>query len=308
MSPLDAIPGAQEENAQKLMRRRLLDPANYLPWIRAEQNLPGCFLFWIPVSGFPVRHDEKVWITEFLKRLDTRLNALNLRTEIFFQYKQVTPELGDSFRAYAQRCMKLLGLGRFADADLPSFPTPNQVKEAVDSGKPFDFRDWIGDYLIWFIGKQPAEQRERFLGHAGMTTIYLPPDPKMKPIRLPYTPALRAAMPIFQMVDVDAMVAGTQSMNDAFLAKSKLLFGEGLENKPEYPGIPFILPLLDSQHFFIATPELRDRWFSLFNVYVNESRKDKGLLLAFQKEEYEEIFIDILRSMRNDHFTYDVNS
>jgi hypothetical protein len=291
---------------QRPVRKRLHNEDDYLPWIRAEQTLSDCFLFWIPVSGFPIRHDEKVWLIEFLTRLDARLKALDLRTEIFFQYKQVTQEMGDSFRSYAQRCMKLLGLGRFADADLPSFPTAKQVQEAVDSGKPFDFRDWIGDYLIWFIGKQPAEQRERFLGHGGMTTIYLPPDPRLKPIRLPYTPALRAAMPIFQQMDVDAMVAGTQSMNDAFLAKSKKLFGEGLEDKPEYPGIPFVLPLLDSQHFFIATPELRERWFSLFDVYVNESRKDNGFLLAFQKEAYEDIFLEILESMRNDDLKYGV--
>ena len=259
------------------------------------------------MSDFPLTYQEKIWVTEFLKRLGVLLHREHgLRAEIFFQYKQITPDLGESFRKYAQKCMKLLGLGRFADSDLPAFPTPEQVKNAVDRGDPFDFRDWLGDYVIWFTSKQPEEQRELFLGCGGMTTIFLPPDPKLKPLKLPFTPALRASLPIFQRVDVDAMVMGTLAMQDAFLEKSKHLFGEGLEAKPEYPGLAFILPLLDSGHFFLATPELRAKWFELFGVYVNESRKDKGIVLAFQNQEYETALEDTLRSMRDDGLEYEV--
>lgn len=286
-------------------RKRLHDVADCAPWKRAEERLNDCFLFWMPVSDFLVRDDEKRWITEFLARLSARLEeAHGLRCEIFFQYKQITPELGEAFRGYAQKCMKLMGLGRFADADLPSFPTADEIKKIVNSGKSVDFRDWMGDYLIWFIGKQPERQRELFLGHGGMTTIFLPPDSRTKPPRLPFTPALRASLPVFQKVDVDGMIAGTFAMQDAFLEKSKAMFGAGLESKPEYPGIAFILPLLDSGHFFLASPELRAKWFELFDVYVNESKKDKGLILAFQKEEYEQVFVDVLESLRRDKFIY----
>jgi hypothetical protein len=291
-----------------LRRIRLSEQVDYVPWVRAEQQLEDCFLFWMPVSGFPMQHDEKEWISEFLNRLTKRLEQDHvLRSELFLQYKQITPQMGDTVRGYFTRCMKLLGLGRFANQDLPSFPTPEQVKEAVDSGNAFDFRDWIGDYLIWFVGKQPVEQRRLFFGHGGMTTIFLPPDPKMKRFRLPFTPAFRQAMPLFQKVDVDAMIEGTAAMKDAFLEKSKALFGEGLEEKPEFPGLAFILPLLDSQHFFIAGPELRERWFSLFDVYVNESKKDKGVLLAFRKEEYKSVFLDVVESMKADKLHYRVN-
>jgi len=290
-----------------LKRQRLYEDKDFSPWVPAQSELEGTRLFWIPVSAFPLSHREKVWITEFLRRMGEVLSRdFGLRTEIFLQYKQITPEMGDSFRKYAQKCMKLLGLGRSSKNDLPSFPTQDQVKEAVDSGKPFDFRDWLGNYTIWFTSKQPEEQRELFLGCGGMTTIFLPPDPKLKPLRLPFTPKLRASFPVFQRTDVDGIITGTLAMQDAFLEKSKKLFGEDLVETPEYPGLAFILPLLDANHFFLANAETRSQWFELFDVYVNESRKDKGLVLAFQKEEYDQVMLDVLESMERDGLKYEV--
>jgi hypothetical protein len=286
-------------------RRRLLDKRNYVPWVRAEGELTDCTLFWMPVSQFPVREQEKTWIMEFLTRLSLQLSqSFDLRSEIFFQYKQITAELGDAFRRYSPKCMKLLGVGRQSESDLPVMPTPEQVKELIESGKEINVHDWIADFLIWFITKQPEEQRELFLGRGGMMTLFLPPDSKTVPPKLPVTPALRAAMPVFQKMDVDGIVAGAFAARDSFLEKSKILFGGGLETRPEYPGIPFVLPLLDSSHFFLASEELRSKWFGLFDVYVNESRMDKGVILAFQKESYEDVVLDVLESMRKDKMVY----
>ena len=294
------IPAAGKE------RKRLFNDADYSPWIQADsRQLPDCSLFWIPVSGFPARQQEKVWISEFLTRLSQFLDQDHgLRGEVFVQYKALGGELGDPFRSYSQQCVKLMGLGRFADSPLPSFPTAEELKEAVDGGKAVDFRDWLGDYLIWFIGKQPERQRELFLGHGAMTTIFLPPDPKTKMPKLPFTPALRESLPVFQKMDVDGLFAGAFAMQDQFLEKSKKLFGGGLEDKPEYPGIAFILPLLDSSQFFLASPELRADWFKLFDVYVTESKKDKGFLLAFQKDVYGSVLLDVMESMTKDGFLY----
>ncbi len=288
-------------------RRRLYKDADFSPWVPAQDGPKDCRLFWMPVSGFPLRYKEKAWITEFHSRWSTKLSGMyGLRAEIFLQYKAITPEMGEDFRRYAQRCVKLLGVGRYAENDLPSFPTQQQVKEAIDSGKPFDFRELIGDYVIWFASKHPEQQRELFLGTGGMTTLFLPPDPKLKPLKLPFTPALRASMPVFQRVDVDGIITGTLAMQDMFLEKSKRLFGQGLEGKPEYPGIAFVLPLLDSSYFFVAEAEMRARWFDLFEVYLHESRKDQGLILAFQKEEYEPALEETLQSMRDDGLAYEV--
>ena len=283
----------------KPARRRLLDKGSYSPWVRAHDALPDCTLFWMPVSGFPVRKHEKVWITEFLAQLSSRLSEdFILRCEIFFQYKRISAELSDPFRTYSPKCLKLMGVGRCAESDLPVMPTPEKVRELIENGEKIDIQSWIADFLIWFITKQPQQQRDLFLGHGGMMTLFLPADPKATPPKLPITPALRAAMPVFQKMDVESIVEGAFVTRNSFLEESKAMFGAGLETRPEYPGIPFVLPLLDSGHFFTATEELRSKWFELFDVYINESRKDNGIILAFQKECYEDVVLDVLDSMR----------
>ncbi|GGG97470.1 hypothetical protein [Silvibacterium dinghuense] len=290
----------------RMARERLSDPKEYRPWIRADSSLlADTALFWLPVSSFPVREQEKAWITEFLNRLSLNLqNDFGLRGEIFFQYKAIAPGLTETFRSYGLKCMKLMGLGRFAEEELPSFPSPEEIKKMVEEGKTIDFRDWLGNYMIWFVSKQPEEQRRLFLGHGAMTTIFLPPDPKVKVPKLPFTPELRSSLATFRKIDVDNIFTGAFAMQEAFLDKSKEMFGKGLETRPEYPGIAFILPLLQSSHFFLASPELREQWFKLFGMYVNESPHDRGVLLAFQKEEYEIALYNALESMRKDELRY----
>jgi hypothetical protein len=288
------------------VRKRLLEALDYTPWVRAEeQQMPDCFLFWLPVSAFPISHQERVWLMEFLSRLTARLHEQHaLRAELFLAYKSITGDLMDIFRRYAVTCVKMIGLGRFADTELPPMPTPAQVKECVESGKTFRVRDWVGDYLIWFVGKDKEQQRELFFGRGGTTTIFLPPDPKIKVPNLPFTPALRASLPVFQRMDVDGTIAGAFSMQEEFLDKSKAMFGAGLESRSEYQGMAFILPLLESAHFFLASAELRAQWFELFDVYLNESEKDKGIVLAFKQEKYLEDFLSVLESMRTDRILY----
>ena len=287
-------------------RKRLLDAPDYTPWVRAEeQQMSDCFLFWLPVTTFPIGHQERVWLMEFLSRLSVRLHEQHaLRAELFLAYKSITGDLMDVFRRYAVTCVKMVGLGRFADTDIPPMPTAEQVKEYVEGGKTFRVSDWVGDYLIWFAGKDKERQRELFFGRGGTTTIFLPPDPKLKVPNLPFTPALRASLPVFQQMDVDGTITGAFSMQDAFLEKSKAMFGAGLENKPEYQGMAFILPLLESAHFFLASAELRAQWFELFDVYLNESEKDKGIVLAFKQEKYLEDLLSVLDSMFTDRMLY----
>ena len=88
------------------------------------------------------------------------------------------------------------------------------------------------------------------------------------------------------------------SLLDGFLDKSKELFGKGLEDNPEYPGILFILPLLATQDFFARPEEEVKQWFELFDVYVGESPVDQGVLLAAGFE-IEPLLIEILAEMRD---------
>lgn len=286
-------------------RTRLSKPQDFHPWVRAEEQLSDCALFWLPVSGWPVQLEERTWLLEFLQRFQSALEtSADLRGEVFLEYKGVQGDLVDPFFRYTQKNLKLMGLARHPGQPLPSLPSPAEIRKLVEGKKEVDVRDWVAEFTYWFVAKQPQQQRELFLGYGGMTHIFLPPDPKTKAPKIPFTPALRASLPIFQEFDVDAIHASTYALTDRFLKQSKALFGEGLENRPEYPGVTFILPLLDTAHFFAAEPALRARWFSLFEVYLRESPRDKGLLLAFQHKKYEALLLDVLESMQRDGLKY----
>ncbi len=287
-------------------RNRLSQPSNDIPWICADElQLPDTRLYWLPVSTFPLPHDERSWLIEFLLRFTTQLKGRHkLRGEFFIAYKMLAGELIDTYKRYAFRCTKMIGLGRSPNTDLPAFPSEEDLKEFAASGKPFDYRDWVGDYLIWLIHPEKREQLELFFGTGKTTYVLLPPDPKIKVPDLPFTPALRASMPVFQKMDVDGRITSSFLMQDSFLEKSKLMFGEGLEDSVEYMGISFIMPLLNSSHFFAASPHLRKEWFSFIDVYINESPDDKGILLAFQNKVYEEDFHQVLESMKADGYGY----
>ncbi len=284
-------------------RRRLEDENEASPWVRAHV-LEDCFLYWLPVSGFPVRAEERAWVVEFLRRLGDALQAAaGLRCETFFQYSEITEELGNVFLKDLTHA-KVTGWGRNGDAPLAEAPTAGELKEAQEKGEPADTQSWFANYLIWFLSKEPEKYRSLLSGHGGLLTIFLSPDPNTAAPTILITPKLRAAMPVFQRIDVNALVAGTYARRDRFLGASKELFGQGLEERPEYPGIPFVLPLLNSEHFFAAEAETRVKWFEVFDVYFRESRANKGLLLAFVSETHQTILHDVMRSMRDDGVLY----
>lgn len=295
-----------DDAATRLERRkRLSKPQELRPWVQAEEQQLSCALYWLPVSGWPARAAERAWLLEFFTRFQAELeSSASLRGEVFLEYKSVQGELVDEFFRYTQKNLKLMGMARHPGEPLPAFPSPEEIRRLLEGKREVDVRDWVAEFTYWFVAKQPQRQRELFLGHGGMTHLFLPPDPKTKAPKIPFTPALRASLPIFQEFDVDAIHASTYALTDRFLKQSKVLFGEGMENRPEYPGITFILPLLDTAHFFTADPELHARWFSLFDVYLRESPNDKGVLLAFQQEKYETVLLYVLETMHRDGLIY----
>lgn len=284
-------------------RRRLEDENEAAPWVRAHV-LEDCFLYWLPVSAFPVRAEERAWLVEFLSRFGQSLQiAAGLRCETFFQYSEITEELGNVLLKDLTH-PKVTGWGRDGDAPMAEPPTAEELKKAQKQGEPVEIRNWFANYLIWFLSKDPQRYRELLSGHGGLLSIFLPPDPSTVAPIIFITPKLRAAMPVFQRIDVNALIAGSYARRDRFLDASKKLFGQGLEERPEYPGVSFVLPLLNSEHFFAATAEMRAKWFDVFDVYLRESRKNKGLLLAFANEAHQTTLHDVMRSMRDDGVLY----
>jgi hypothetical protein len=108
---------------------------------------------------------------------------------------------------------------------------------------------------------------------------------------------------MFKELDLDKMWASANALSSPFLAKSKQLFGKGLENEPQTKGLPFILPLLDSADFFSQPEQTIKDCFELFDIYVRESPADNGVLLA-AKRDLDEMLIGLLRDMRSQNATY----
>lgn len=257
---------------------------DYTPWVRAA-TVEDCSIFWLPVSGFPMQHDERVWLLQFLEAFSVALkDSKGLREEVFLQFSTANETLGPAFRKYVQRVQFLPGLSRTPGESLRGIPDLEEVQKEIQENKAFDMAKWTADYAVWFQYKRATEQRELFLGAGGLTLLFLAPDPKTIRPPLPFSPRFRASMPVFQHIDVDGMVEGAYSLHDKFLPQSKELFGKGLNTEISLESIGFVLPLLDSGHLLAALPEVRDTWFELFDVYCRESPKDQGIVLAFRND------------------------
>jgi len=225
----------------------------------------------------------------------------DLRVEVFLQYKVIHPALLNSFLATTREFSPITGLGRRPGATIPECPSAEEMNRILEGGK-FDIRDHLADYTYWFLEKADHRQRDLFLGHGGLTLAFLKPDPKTMAPKLMVAEGLRKH-PASKMVDIEKVYARSFGLMDGFLAKSKELFGAGLENNPQFPGLPFILPLWCTGDFFSLPEEERAKCFELFDVYITESPADKGLLLATKKD-YEEKLIGLLQQMREQGSVY----
>lgn len=286
--------------------RKRMEPQRHdleiLPWRRARE-LDRCSLYWLPVSDFPVPPDQRQWLLQFLERLSTSAkDRFGLRSEVFFQYKS-TIDLATPFHRTSFEFLPMLGLGYRPGSQIPTFPSNEELKKMADGEVKFDLKDWVADYCYWFLNKSGKRQREEFLGHGGMTIILLKPDPGTTPPPLPASAKARPSGPASPNLDVEGLWAGMLAMTDGFLPKSKQLFGAGLEDRQEFPGLPFILPLLGTADFFYGAAEDCDKWFQLFDIYVNESSRDRGIVLA-SKVDLDEFLIDLLKSMREQGLSY----
>ena len=281
------------------------DEQMFAPWVKA-QTLEDTFLYWLPVGSFSMTQERRVWLLAFLEKWTVLLEQKEgLRPELFLQYKATSSEdLAQPFQRYIVKHHVLPGLTRRPGASLPTFPDAEEMRRVILADRnPLDIEKWVPDFCYWFMSKRTSQEREAFAGFGALTTIFLPPDPKTQAPKLPFTPKFRAAMPVFQKLDVDANFQCAFAMQDAFLPRSKQVFAVGLEDEPMYPGITFVMPLLESGHFFAATLEERASWFSVFDVYINESPIDKGIILAFQKP-FEPLLLELLKSMREEKIVY----
>jgi len=276
--------------------------AELAPW-RGARELTRCSLYWMPVSGFPIGLVQRTWLLRFLERLASVLSdRFELRREIFLQFKTV-PEIMDPFLRNAQEFQPILGLSRRPGAAITRVPDPATLKRMVEENGEVKFNEITPDYCYWFLRKSGAKQLEAFWGHGGISAIFTKPDPTTAPPPLPISAAFRKKWKGIEESGLDGLWEAAFALKDGFQAKSKDLFGIGLEHEPQYPGLPFILPLLQSSDFFNQLEQESAKWFQLFDIYLRESPEDSGILLA-SKTDLDDTLVELLAKMRADGFTY----
>lgn len=279
---------------------------DFSPWVVAP-SVADTHIFWLPVSTFPIRSLEQAWLQLFLSRFAAALQGEGLREEVFLQFATATSEFSDVFQRYSQKAQVLPGLSRRPGEPLQGMPSVDQVKQEIEDNQAFDFSKWASDYTVWFQHKRGDQQRELFFGAGGMSLLYLTPDPRTVPPPLPFTPRLKAALPVFERIDVEAVLHGTMALNDRFLPHTKAVFGEGLSASIDPDIVSFVLPLFETRHLINATPEQRAAWFEVFDVYCRESPRDKGILLAFRKD-FRTLLLAVLQGLEQDGHQYPLRS
>ncbi|MGH9451022.1 MAG: hypothetical protein ACRD11_10835 [Terriglobia bacterium] len=289
----------------KLEKRRMtpqdLKPPLH-PWVRAK-DYTRCALYWLPVRSIPVPLEQRRWLLAFFKGLcEFCSSGLGLRPEVFLQYKVVQPALYQPLTKNSMELLPILGLSRKPGSTPPPLPTGEDVKAFQDGRKKFNIDDYVGDYCYWFLDNAAARQWDLFFGHGGLTTLFLKAGPAAQLPQVPLPKAM-AEHPFFRGINVQSKMASAARLADPFLAKSKELFGAGLENEPHYQGILFVVPLLASKDFFHQPEEETGKYFELFDLYITESSADGGILLA-SKNDIDDQLAGLVESLREKAFIY----
>jgi hypothetical protein len=254
------------------------------------------------VTSWPIPSGQKAWLSQFLAAVNAFLSSeAGLRGEFFLDY-QTVQQVERNFLRHSVELLPYLGLARRPGASLPDRPTDEELKDAAKVGKELDFADYTPTYSYWFLNKDLSRLLPLFFGHGGTSMIYLARDPNAVPLKIPYVDEIKQIIPGLPLDKLEAMSSAATSMADPFLKKSKELFGIGLEEEPQYAGLPFIVPLLRTSDFF-ELPDEANKWLELFDVHWRESPVDKGIFLA-SKIDIEANIIEILNKMTEAGQTY----
>lgn len=294
--------GNQPERRDRL---HPVDMSKALAPFRKASSVNDCHLYWIPISSWPAPNGQRAWLLEFLGKLHAVVESkTELRGEFFLDY-HVAEDFERLFLKSAIELAPFLGLARRPGTSLPKGPTQQELKDAAQGRSEFDLKKHMPTYCYWFLNQDLARLLPLFFGHGGTSMMYLAPDPGAKPPKIPYLDEIKEIFPTLPFDKLEAMSSAAASMGDGFLKKSKLLFGTGLEEEPQYDGLPFIVPLLEAGDFTRQPQQERQNWFELFELHWRESPADRGLFLA-SKLDIEEDIIGLLEQMKEAGHIYPV--
>jgi hypothetical protein len=283
-------------------RDREKDP--FFPFRKAQQ-LVGSALFWLPVSGFPMRAQERDWITALAGILTPQFQSqLELRQENFVNFDYIYPALHDTFLRRSMDFNPIPGILYQPSRPLFRPPTEEQLREILESGDASAIRKGSKSLAYWLAKKKGLAQFADFFGFGAMITLWLPVTEETKPPDIPL-PKKALQNPAFRGLDVEGEIAFTYSLRDPFLPKSKALFTPGLEGDPQYGSMLFAVPLFTAENIYHGRGEMRDACLELFGAYMVESRDDHGVLL-WGRPEIEPILLDALQKLESEGMQYPV--
>ena len=331
-----------------------------LPFRWAE-SLRTCTLLWMPASmrqapkatGLPIPQtngkmpdSQKQWLLQFLQRFSVQVQQQEgLSAESFLQMKTVAlpGPLHDRFFEVMPQSSPILGLSREPNSPGPKVWIEEDRDLYITGKKELDMFEYMPDSCYWFLNAADDEVSEWFLGHGGLTTLFVeptassaPPKPDLKSALGKYStmkvprflrehPMLKEVLPGPLLGDLDGippfmrnnpamqafearfrvekMRQRSGAFLSPFLAKSKEVFGTGLKKDVKFEFTPFIIPRLASRDFFSHMAKDVDQWFEVFRIYINESHSDNGIIIAAKKNIVPQI-VSIVAEMRKEGFRY----
>ena len=317
-----------------------VDSKALLPWRWAE-SMRSCSLFWLPANLGSIPRGQREWLLEFFTRLSAHLSELSgLQAEHFMQM-QVIDENEQLRKAFLNAVMKespMLGRCWLPRGKQPIPASDQEVELLASKKKEFRPYDYAPQQAWWFLNRDDDALRERYLGYGGLTAFFLKPDteeniaatpppetqiviPKFlrshpglkilledfnpqKPHQIPGFVRNHPAMKqVFSVFDVDKMHEKNKALMSPFRDQTKEIFGVGISRDLEYEGILFVVPKLASQDFFAQSDQQIRRWFEVFDVYINESPEDEGIIMA-GKDNLAPLIASVVNEMRGKGYRY----
>src|SRR5208337_730484 len=175
-----------QSGAEKRQRLAPADELGLQPCRRATE-MTRCALYWIGVQNFPIPSGQRAWLLNFITRLAQHLQGqAGLRHELFVQQGALNRSLRDTFVNKSMDWMPMTGLSRAPNAPLPSPPSETDIKALQEGKKKFDAKEYVPDYSYWLLDSSFEAQMAALFGGGATTILFLKPDSKAQPPKLPF--------------------------------------------------------------------------------------------------------------------------
>src|SRR5215467_4119895 len=314
-----------------------------LPWRHAE-TLSSCCLLWIPVKLDVIPNGQREWLLSFFSKLSCYLKEENqLHGEHFMQMQIIdeNPAIRQLFLNEMLKETPIAGVSRTPhQKEVADTPSSEDIDAFAKKRREYRSYDYMPTTAYWFLDRDEAELRQRYLGYGGLTILYrkqeqesltdkpaatatMPPlmiprflrqDPRVmelldgfdhnNPTQMPTFLRNHSAMKqVLSVFDVNKTQRKGDLLLSPFRDQSKEIFGEHMQRDLKFEALPFILPRFSSQDFFAHTEAQIRRWFEVFDIYVAESPHDEGIIMAC-KDNLTALIATIVDEMRGKGYRY----